>query len=877
MPGRVQPHGVLLALRNDGTIAQVSANTDRVLDRTAQSLLDKPAALALGAQAGAAAQSLLDGLAEGEKRACPVVLADGAPAWITAHRWRGRRLVELEPVTEASGTGLVEDVPARMTALGHEDNPFRLCQMAAELVRDLTGYDRVMVYRFHPDWSGEVAAEVRRPDAVPFLGLRYPASDIPEQARRLYMDSKVRVIADVDAIMAPLVPEHDPETGAPLDIGITQLRAMSPVHIEYLRNMRVRATLTASITVEGRLWGLIACHHDSSRPALPPERAEVEGVAGALAVQLAAIGSERRRRSLDIAKGRADRLVAALEKARAGQRNAAAALLFGTAGLRSAVRADGWAVLAGPALASAAGTPSHATVRRLAGIVAARKGPGLFISTACGEDLDLPDLEPECCGLLALVASVEPLCVLMCFSGELMQEVAWGGDPNKPAILDAANQRLTPRKSFELWRTTVRGTARPWRPEDVELFRQLETRLRGVSGICHLVGEGIRRLALSEAGRAELSAELLDVIDEGTVTLADLRDGGIGRVHALNRRFREAFGLGPEEMENNTITGLLHRCGLPPDLASMEGETVRECEGWDPDRGRRVFRIHRHVVVDFETEDARSGLVLLSLVDITEFRGVEEALRGARDQALAAERSRAAFLAGVSHELRTPLNAILGFSELLTLAPFGPLGNPRYDGYIADIHQAGEHLLSLVNDVLEMARLQSGQPVLEEVEFDLRDPLREACRMLSGKAEISGVILDLRLPAVLMHLRADRRGMKQIALNLLSNAIKYGPPGTEVSIRAGWDDGEPGGDIWFEVADTGIGITDADRERLFKPFQRAGDDVAQKKPGSGLGLSLVKAITDIHAGQVSLDSRYGHGTKVRVTLPGWRCGRNGET
>ena len=179
-----------------------------------------------------------------------------------AHRHAGRLLLELEEPPEA-GPGIEPDRLVRFTLLNlrHGLRLQEFCGTVAREVRALTGYDRVMVYRFDPEWNGEVFAEEKRADLEPFLGLRYPASDIPAQARRLYHLNLVRHIPNVTYTSAPLVPELDPATDRPLDLSHEVLRSVSPIHVEYLRNMGVAGTLTISLLKDGRLWGLVACHH----------------------------------------------------------------------------------------------------------------------------------------------------------------------------------------------------------------------------------------------------------------------------------------------------------------------------------------------------------------------------------------------------------------------------------------------------------------------------------------------------------------------------------------------------------------------------------------------------------------------------------------
>lgn len=232
----------------------------------------------------------------------------------------------------------------------------------------------------------------------------------------------------------------------------------------------------------------------------------------------------------------------------------------------------------------------------------------------------------------------------------------------------------------------------------------------------------------------------------------------------------------------------------------------------------------------------------------------------ARDaESLAMARSR--FLANMSHELRTPLNAIMGFSDIMRARMFGALP-AKYGDYAELIHESGRHLMDLINDVLDMSKIEAERFQLNLETFDAREPVNAALRLMRLQADDVGVQLRGRLPAHAVTVEADRRAVKQIVLNLVSNALKFTPKGGLVAVSA---DGAAGA-LEIVVADTGVGIADEDVVRLGKPFEQAGDAGSQAL-GSGLGLSLVKAFAQLHGGDMSIESRLGEGTAVTVRLP----------
>jgi cell cycle sensor histidine kinase DivJ len=258
--------------------------------------------------------------------------------------------------------------------------------------------------------------------------------------------------------------------------------------------------------------------------------------------------------------------------------------------------------------------------------------------------------------------------------------------------------------------------------------------------------------------------------------------------------------------------------------------------------------------------------------DITERKAYERELIEARDLSEEANRAKSRFLANMSHELRTPLNAIIGFSEVMTHEMFGPLGVPRYLEYSRLIHESGNHLLELINGVLDMSKIEAGKFDLSEEVFDLNAVAEAAVRFLKLPAERAGVALKTAIPRETAFIFADKRAVKQILVNLLSNGVKFTPRGGDVSVRASLDSRG----VEIVVQDSGVGIPEKDLIRLGQPFEQVEGEHTRKKEGTGLGLSLVKALAAMHGGEASIESTLGVGTTVRVRLPFAAVGENGE-
>lgn len=264
-----------------------------------------------------------------------------------------------------------------------------------------------------------------------------------------------------------------------------------------------------------------------------------------------------------------------------------------------------------------------------------------------------------------------------------------------------------------------------------------------------------------------------------------------------------------------------------------------------------------------ELEDAQVGLEQqrAGLIHLT------DDLKNAREQAEAASRAKSHFLAAVSHELRTPLNAILGFAEIIKGELIGPVGNKRYLSYAWDIYQSGDHLLSLINDILDISKVESGNMELNEEQIDLSDLIASVVRLIKQRAKENQLDLSVEIRDELPILYADERKLKQVLMNLLSNAVKFTEPGGTVALKA-WHQTNSG--FVFQVLDSGIGMAPQDIPKALSQFGQIDSDRNRKHNGTGLGLPLSKSLVEMHGGSLDLQSQLGVGTTATVRLPAAR-------
>ena len=479
IPGAIQPYGFLLCLDPaTGRVVQASANTAELLGRPAETLLGADLGALLPPARAAEVAAVFPTLTEAHQLlGVRLDLVPGQPLYkLIMHRYDGLLWLEFEPVAAEAAPATL-DLPLLNAAMGEmlaANQLVAFCQRTVEQVRAVTGFDRVAIYRFAPDESGEIIAEDHHPDLAPWLGLHYPASDIPQQARAMYLKNWLRFIPDARYRPTPLVPANRPGTNRPPDMTYAVLRSVSPIHLEYLHNLGSAATLTISLIQDGRLWGMITCHHRTPHPVSYELRELCQFIGKTFSALLSSKEKldqqhyelrvrERQARLFEHLGQQAD-FIEGLYKF-----SPTVAEVFDCGG--AAICFDGDIIRLGNA-------PTEPQLRELLAWLAAQPRQDVFQtnSYAALNPAGLA-LRGTASGILAAALADAPGNYLLWFRPEVVQTVTWAGQNEKPERRADGQLFLSPRQSFEAWKQLVENTATPWLPFEVETAQEIRLRI----------------------------------------------------------------------------------------------------------------------------------------------------------------------------------------------------------------------------------------------------------------------------------------------------------------------------------------------------------------------------------------------------------------
>ncbi|MBS1140592.1 MAG: bacteriophytochrome [Proteobacteria bacterium] len=764
--GHVQPHGALLAISCDKPhrVCQASQNIAEFVGRDLENVLNQPLANVLGLSALAHIDELILAINEQPTASGKIVVQlDAAPVELMLHVYASDNLIVLEMERdegrhqEALLADLLLQTQQSMLRTDSYFETGRYFDLIVQLVRSLTGYDSVMVYRFDPHWNGEIIAQSRIEKAPSYLGMHFPASDIPAQARRLYTTNLVRTVANVDACPVPIVPELNPTKGQPLDLTYSALRSLSPIHIEYLRNIGVHSSMVISLIQNGRLWGLIACHHLAPKPVSMGLREAAIFLSRLVSSRLSTIEAMEQTQLTDSANLIVGDLLRALPMSPVRE-----ILLRLMPELQELLSASGMIVVVEGEIHLSGDVPDQEQITQLRHWLSSTPKSEVAFSDFLGRDCpELAGAAESMAGILTTPPSPDMHNCIIWLRKEKPRTINWAGKYEEGFVQNAAgNYRLTPRKSFELWTESWRGRCSPWTPVEI-----------GVATMLALaIPESLsQKKLLEEAQELQLGAE------------AELR----------------------------------------------------------------MHRDHLEQLVQHRTLE-------LSI---------------AKEAAESANRAKTAFLSSVSHELRTPMNAIMGITTLAQRRT----EDPKLLDYFEKMKEASARLLAVINDMIAISEIESERLTLNLKEFQLTEITDHVKKLMMPKAVEKNLALEFENLADMgsLSLYGDRDRVGQILLSLIDNALKFTSVGS-ISVRVNVSSKDTSHVlIRFEVQDTGIGVSDEARSKLFRVFEQADGAENRRYGGTGLGLAICLRLVKLMGGDIGVKGNEGPGSTFwfSVLLP----------
>ena len=626
LAGSIQPHGLLLVLdQPDGVILQASANAAALLGVANGALIGT----GLATLSGDLAQRVCE-CAAGADLAEPLPLKCSTAAGGVVRRWEGalhriepgRSIVELETAAPTATFNVGHDqdrllqlVGDSVQRLSNAANIGVLADTAALSVRELIGYDRVMVYKFDADGHGKIIAEARDPRLESLRGHHYPATDIPQRARELYLRNRVRVLVDVHYEPSLLeAASADVADDSPLDMSMSFLRSMSPLHLQYLKNMGVTATLVVSLVREGKLWGLIAAHHYSPRNVRFAVRAACDLLAEVMSTRIAAIENYAHAQVAVMVRRLEQRLI----EATSTEGDWRLALFRNPRTLLQPLEATGAALFTDGEVLTSGEVPSTPELRELLQWINAQSKETLFSCSSVAKANPLLDsLTPTASGVLAVKLSTKRPDYLMWFRKEQLLTVTWGGDPSKSMVSNDPME-LSPRRSFAAWSEIVRSTALPWTSAELALGRAIGAALVDIIVQVHAV-----RLLIAEHQLAGIRATVQSSGEAVAIADAD------GRLLFCNQAFAALTGRSEHE-----ITDLQQVARLFIDSHGMRRTLTALKAGQPPWRGEMALTREREpalpVAVRAEVVPGRDGKMLGFIVTLFDLRDSKRAAAARR-------------------------------------------------------------------------------------------------------------------------------------------------------------------------------------------------------------------------------------------------------
>ncbi len=728
-------------------------------------------------------------------------------------------------------------------------NVVRYAQTMCDELHALLPYDRVLVYRFSEDESGEVIAEKIDPGMEPFIGLHYPATDIPRQARALYAQTPARMVFSNQGSDVTMVGPK----GQQFDLTHIVSRGVSPYHLSYLQNMGSLSTASVAISVDGKLWGLLSMHSESE--VMPTS--DLYMTLSQLKNQL----SERLSECIALSEQgivlRNQSLLDRFQQHLSSEFDLAYSLLLGSFAVHRMVGGVGAAVIVGDAVAQVGETPQSRVSRDLFSRLQSTGKAREF----CDSVYDEPDIARSRLGGYAYVElSAEAGAGLLIFRRQVTQSVSWGGDPRNLAINEGKSPTYTPRASFERWTELVQGQCLPWDKRTVELLEamilKLSQRFESTGGaLGPLLGYSLQQLVHNRSKILQRLNDQFEQLREGMAIAIQTGDSEPRSILSINYAASIAFNMSAQEAEGMGIEDFVQTTNIP--FEALENGSISQVSVWTNDAGHRDLQVEVQQQFDFQNPKTGESISIqvFCLTDITQSKRVELALHAAyrKSEKLAAAQNET--FAKLMHEMRTPLNSIIGFSSFLSDETLSE--SERYD-FLERVVRNAQALQVLLDQSREQAHILRRDIEAASETCSLGKLIQEVSDDLTLSANERALSIRLELPQSEVWVNGARASIRQIVINLLSNAMKFSNPGQSIEIHLEQDRDF----AILRVEDSGMGMTTQQVASATEPFVRFSD-----RPGSGLGLSIVNQLIQANGGQLTIESELGKGTRVETRIP----------
>jgi light-regulated signal transduction histidine kinase (bacteriophytochrome) len=827
-PGSIQRHGFLLLLdERDEHVVGASENTEEFLDvplglilgTPVETILEREILGALGALTNFAGE-------EGPKAYLGSFTMRGQFFSVVTHRVNNERVLEFELTDRLVNPEMTNHVFTNFVSrFNNLRSETELCQALTEQIKVLTGFNRVLLYRFDEVGHGTVLCEQNDKTLPSYLDIRFPASDIPQQARDLYVQKTVRIIPDASYVPSPLHGLNKRAIGE-LDLSMSILRSVSPVHLEYMRNMGTMSSMSVSIVCDGKLWGLISGHHAEPRMVPYLVRSACDLLTRLVATQLTSIAASASLHQMVHFHAVQRRILTQM----AAENNYLSAMAEQMKDLIQITDAAGAALVTDGQCKVSGIVPMDRYLKRLAEWMDSRLDLEVFESRHLSGLIDwASEFREVGSGLLAIRISEVRQRYLMWFRPEAVRTVKWAGEPGKAQDKD---QRLNPRKSFETWSELVRGRSEPWTEVEIESAREFRGAIMTIS-----LKRTEEALQIGEARFLQLTNALPHPVwtadDDGQLTY-------------VNQKWLE-LGLGRQgrwyEQERLLVEDI-YRCGSLWKVAVTGGTPFElEVRFRPPSDGTERWNLVRAIPY-VRADGTRAGWAG-TCTDLTDRRQREATLRMTEKLAITGRMTSV-----VAHEINNPLEAII---NLLYLLNDQVKGNQTARGYIESAESELQRISGITKQTLRWSKESVQEPQHATAGYLFKDVLQ----LFAGKIRNRQVnVLIERGEDVLVYGALGQ--ISQVMANLISNSIQAVPIGGQITLSAIED-----GDMTeIKIRDNGHGMNDEALKHLFEPFYSTKGDL-----GNGLGLYISHEIVERHGGSLTVKSQVGTGTEIRVRLP----------